>query len=147
MGCVVNPDNKGGLLITIMNGPTQGKSRFISKNVTWDQRKRFAYDRFTLTLFSTKKEEHTDAAIALLHLKKLKEADPPDRRFHGLRHSFAVTPFVAGDELITAQEDPWAYQRGAYTGPIRGCGGKKRQASAQYQGTLITYTKENMIAK
>ena len=57
-------------------------------------------------VFTYENGKYLNANIVLRHLKKaLKAAGLPDKRFHDLRHTYAVSSLQAGDDVKTVQEN------------------------------------------
>ena len=57
-------------------------------------------------VFTSETGKCLDSATVLRHLKRrLRAAGMPDKRFHDLRHTFAVTSLLAGDDVKTVQEN------------------------------------------
>ena len=57
-------------------------------------------------VFTYENGKYINANIVLRHLKAaLKAAGLPDKRFHDLRHTYAVTSLQAGDDVKTVQEN------------------------------------------
>ena len=57
-------------------------------------------------VFTSDTGKHLNYTIVLRHLKTaLKAAGLPDKRFHDLRHTYAVTSLQAGDDVKTVQEN------------------------------------------
>lgn len=57
-------------------------------------------------VFTYENGKYVNANIVLRHLKKkLEEAGLPDKRFHDLRHTYAVSSLQAGDDVKTVQEN------------------------------------------
>ena len=57
-------------------------------------------------VFTSETGKNLDSATVLRHLKRrLHAAGMPDKRFHDLRHTFAVTSLLAGDDVKTVQEN------------------------------------------
>ena len=57
-------------------------------------------------VFTQENGKYVNANIVLRHLKAaLKAAGLPDKRFHDLRHTYAVTSLQAGDDVKTVQEN------------------------------------------
>ena len=76
--------------------------------------------------------------IVLRHLKKaLAAAGLPEKRFHDLRHTYAVTSLQAGDDVKTVQEN-LGHQTAAFTLDQYGhVTETMRQASAQRMEAFI----------
>lgn len=57
-------------------------------------------------VFTNESGKHLCFAVVLRHYKKaLERAGLPDKRFHDLRHTYAVTSLRAGDDVKTLQEN------------------------------------------
>ena len=57
-------------------------------------------------VFTAEGGKFLNYTIVLRHLKDaLRRADLPDKRFHDLRHTYAVTSLQAGDDVKTVQEN------------------------------------------
>jgi len=57
-------------------------------------------------VFTSETGKYLDSCIVLRHLKKkLKEAGMEKKRFHDLRHTYAVSSLQAGDDVKTVQEN------------------------------------------
>jgi len=81
------------------------------------QRRRQAEDRiragalwddcgFPDLVFTSETGKYLNYTIVLRHLKKsLEAAGLPEKRFHDLRHTYAVTSLQAGDDVKTVQEN------------------------------------------
>ena len=89
-------------------------------------------------VFTYEDGKYIDALIVLRHLKKaLQAAGLPDKRFHDLRHTYAVTSLQAGDDVKTVQEN-LGHHTAAFTLDQYGhVTETMRQASAQRMEAFI----------
>lgn len=117
------------------------------------QRRRQAEDRirvgalwddcgFPDLVFTTETGKYLNYAIVLRHLKKaLKAAGLPEKRFHDLRHTYAVTSLQAGDDVKTVQEN-LGHHSAAFTLDQYGhVTDTMRQTSAQHMEAFINSLK------
>ena len=89
-------------------------------------------------VFTSETGKNLDSATVLRHLKRrLHAASMPDKRFHDLRHTFAVTSLLAGDDVKTVQEN-LGHHTAAFTLDQYGhVTETMRQASAQRMEAFI----------
>lgn len=72
----------------------------IKAGATWDD------CGFPDLVFTSETGKYLNYTIVLRHLKKaLEAAGLPEKRFHDLRHTYAVTSLQAGDDVKTVQEN------------------------------------------
>ena len=72
----------------------------IRAGAAWDD------DGFPDLVFTSETGKYLNYQIVLRHLKKAVEAAGlPEKRFHDLRHTYAVTSLQAGDDVKTVQEN------------------------------------------
>lgn len=117
------------------------------------QRRRQAEDRiragalwndcgFPDLVFTTETGKFLNYAVVLRHLKRaLEAAGLPEKRFHDLRHTYAVTSLQAGDDVKTVQEN-LGHHSAAFTLDQYGhVTDTMRQTSAQHMEAFINSLK------
>lgn len=104
----------------------------IQAGVAWDD------CGFPDLVFTSETGKYLNYTIVLRHLKKaLEKAGLPEKRFHDLRHTYAVTSLQAGDDVKTVQEN-LGHHTAAFTLDQYGhVTESMRQASAQRMESFI----------